>query len=74
MLRQQHPATDGFCYSLADFVAPENDYVGAFATTIQRRIRAYAEEHLKKTMTCTFPFWQKQYGRRLAEAAAEWLH
>ena len=33
-LRQQKPSTDGFCYSLSDFLAEENDYVGAFANTV----------------------------------------
>ena len=45
-LRQQHEATDGFCYSLADFVAPTNDYVGAFATTVIG-VEAFAEKFEK---------------------------
>ena len=71
-LRQQHPATDGFCYSLADFVAPENDYVGAFATTVQG-VEAYAET-FEKDDDVYHSILAKTLSDRLAEAAAEWLH
>jgi len=72
MLRQQHPATDGFCYSLADFVATENDYVGAFATTIQG-VEAFAGE-FEKDDDVYHSILAKTLSDRLAEAAAEWLH
>jgi len=72
MLRQQHAATDGFCYSLADFVAPENDYVGAFATTIQG-VEAFAEE-FEEDDDVYHSILVKTLSDRLAEAAAEWLH
>jgi len=72
MLRQQHPATDGFCYSLADFVAPENDYVGAFATTIQG-VEDYAETFDNED-DVYHSILVKTLSDRLAEAAAEWLH
>ncbi len=72
MLRQQHEATDGFCYSLADFVAPENDYVGAFATTIQG-VEAFAEI-FEKDDDVYHSILAKTLSDRLAEAAAEWLH
>ncbi|HLP04814.1 MAG TPA: vitamin B12 dependent-methionine synthase activation domain-containing protein [Paludibacter sp.] len=71
-LRQQHASTDGFCYSLADFLAPGNDYAGVFATTVigTEEIAAAHEQEgdiygsiLVKTLS-----------DRLAEAAAEWLH
>ncbi|MDR3652934.1 MAG: vitamin B12 dependent-methionine synthase activation domain-containing protein [Paludibacter sp.] len=71
-LRQQHPSTDGFCYSLADFVAPEDDYVGAFATTIQG-VEAYAET-FEKDDDVYHSILAKTLSDRLAEAAAEWLH
>ena len=71
-LRQQHAATDGFCYSLADFVAPANDYVGAFATTIQG-VEAYAET-FEKDDDIYHSILVKTLSDRLAEAAAEWLH
>lgn len=47
-LRQQKPSNDGFCYSLSDFLAEENDYIGAFANTVlvQKKWR----KNLKKTM------------------------
>ena len=72
MLRQQHASTDGFCYSLADFVAPENDNVGAFATTIQG-VEAYAESFEKEDDVYN-SILVKTLSDRLAEAAAEWLH
>jgi len=72
MLRQQHPSTDGFCYSLADFVAPENDYVGVFATTIQG-VEAFAEA-FDKDDDVFHSILAKTLSDRLAEAAAEWLH
>ncbi|MHB9140954.1 MAG: vitamin B12 dependent-methionine synthase activation domain-containing protein [Paludibacter sp.] len=71
-LRQQHPATDGFCYSLADFVAPENDYVGVFATTIQG-VEVFAESYEKDDDVYN-SILAKTLSDRLAEAAAEWLH
>jgi len=72
MLRQQHAATDGFCYSLADFVASENDYVGAFATTVIG-VEAYAETFEKEDDVFR-SILAKTLSDRLAEAAAEWLH
>ncbi len=72
MLRQQHEATDGFCYSLADFVAPENDYVGAFATTVLG-VEAYAEAFEKEGDDYR-SILAKTLSDRLAEAAAEWIH
>jgi 5-methyltetrahydrofolate--homocysteine methyltransferase len=71
-LRQQHPSTDGFCYSLADFLASENDYVGAFATTI-RGVEEFAET-FEKNDNMYDAILVKTLSDRLAEAAAEWLH
>jgi 5-methyltetrahydrofolate--homocysteine methyltransferase len=72
MLRQQHPSTDGFCYSLADFVARENDFVGVFATTIQG-VEAYAETFEKEDDVYR-SILAKTLSDRLAEATAEWIH
>jgi 5-methyltetrahydrofolate--homocysteine methyltransferase len=71
-LRQQHPSTDGFCYSLADFLAEENDFIGAFATTITG-VEAYAET-FEKDDDVFHSILAKTLSDRLAEAAAEWLH
>jgi len=71
-LRQQHPSTDGFCYSLADFVAPENDYVGVFATTIQG-VEEFAAG-FEKDDNMYDSILVKTLSDRLAEATAEWLH
>lgn len=72
MLRQQHASTDGFCYSLADFVAPENDYVGAFATTVIG-VEDFAAT-FEKEDDMYHSILAKTLSDRLAEAAAEWLH
>jgi 5-methyltetrahydrofolate--homocysteine methyltransferase len=72
MLRQQHASTDGFCYSLADFLAPENDYLGVFVTTIQG-VEAYAEV-FDQDDDVYHSILAKTLSDRLAEAAAEWLH
>lgn len=72
MLRQQHEATDGFCYSLADFVAPENDYVGAFVTTVIGG-EAFAES-FEKVDDVYQSILVKTLCDRIAEAVAEWVH
>jgi 5-methyltetrahydrofolate--homocysteine methyltransferase len=71
-LRQQHPSTDGFCYSLADFLASENDYVGTFATTIQG-VEEFAAT-FEKEDNMYDSILVKTMSDRLAEATAEWLH
>jgi 5-methyltetrahydrofolate--homocysteine methyltransferase len=71
-LRQQHPSTDGFCYSLADFLASDNDYVGVFATTVQG-VEAFAEI-FEKEDNMYDSILVKTLSDRLAEATAEWLH
>ena len=71
-LRQQHPSTDGFCYSLADFLASENDYVGTFATTIQG-VEEFAMT-FEKEDNMYDSILVKTLSDRLAEATAEWLH
>lgn len=72
MLRQQHPSTDGYCYSLADFIAPKEDYLGFFATTI-KGVEAYAESFEKEDDVYR-SILVKTLSDRLAEAAAEWVH
>jgi 5-methyltetrahydrofolate--homocysteine methyltransferase len=71
-LRQQHPSTDGFCYSLTDFISPENDYVGVFATTIQG-VEAFAQSFDNED-DVFHSILAKTLSDRLAEATAEWLH
>ena len=71
-LRQQHPSTDGYCYSLADFLASEHDYVGTFATTIQG-VEEFAAT-FEKEDNMYDSILVKTLSDRLAEATAEWLH
>lgn len=71
-LRQQQPSTDGFCYSLADFVKPENDFVGVFATTVTG-VDEYAGKYEKEDDMYT-SIMAKTLSDRIAEATAEWLH
>jgi 5-methyltetrahydrofolate--homocysteine methyltransferase len=71
MLRQQEDKD--VCLSLADFVAPANDHVGAFIVTaglgceeLAKKFEADNDDY-SAIMT-------KAIADRLAEAAAEWLH
>ena len=71
-LRQQKPSADGFCYSLADFLAEENDYLGAFANTVTgteaMAAKFESEDDIYKSILV------KTLSDRLGEATAEWLH
>ena len=73
MLRQQAERSDSRAnLSLADYVAPEGDHVGAFAVAIHGADEAAARfeaEHDDYTAIMT-----KALADRLAEAFAEWLH
>lgn len=72
MLRQQVPASDGFCYALSDFLKPDNDYVGVFANTVLG-VEAFAES-FEKDDDMYHSILIKTLSDRLAEATAEWLH
>lgn len=72
MLRQQHPSTDRFCYSLADFLAEKNDFCGAFVTTVLGTEEM--AEKFEKDDDVYNSILIKTISDRLAEAAAEWLH
>lgn len=72
MLRQQHPSTDGFCYSLSDFLAKNDDFCGAFATTVLGTEKM--AEKFEKVDDIYNSILIKTISDRLAEAAAEWLH
>jgi len=71
-LRQQHASSDGFCYSLADFINTENDYMGAFATTVEGA--ETMAENFEREDDLYRAIMVKTLSDRLAEAAAEWLH
>ena len=71
-LRQQAPSSDGFCYSLADFIKPQDDYVGVFANTVLG-VEAFAET-FEKEDDMYHSILVKTLSDRLAEATAEWLH
>lgn len=72
MLRQQHEALDGFCYSLSDFVAPADDYVGAFVTSVIG-VEDFADK-FEKEDDMYHSILAKTLSDRIAEAAAEWIH
>jgi len=72
MLRQQKPSNDGFCYSLADFIKPTDDYVGIFANTV-KGVEEFAEIY-EKDDDMYHSILIKTLSDRLAEATAEWLH
>ncbi len=71
-LRQQNPSADGFCYSLSDFLAEENDYIGAFANTVLGAEEIATE--FEKDDDIYKSIIIKTLSDRLAEATAEWLH
>ncbi|MRR51530.1 MAG: methionine synthase, partial [Rhodocyclaceae bacterium] len=73
-LRQQQERPEGKPHQcLADFVAPENDYAGAFAVTaglgIETKLAEFEAQH-----DDYHAIMLKALADRLAEAAAEWLH
>lgn len=71
-LRQQMPSTDGYCYSLADFIKPDDDYIGVFANTVVG-VEAYAQKFEAQDDVYN-SILAKTLADRLAEATAEWLH
>jgi 5-methyltetrahydrofolate--homocysteine methyltransferase len=72
VLRQQTPSGDGFCYSLADFLKPEDDYCGVFATTVTGTEVLAAQ--YEKNDDIYQSILIKTLSDRIAEATAEWLH
>lgn len=71
-LRQQNPSTDGYCYSLSDFLHPKSDFIGVFATTVLGAETLAAEFESANDIYASILV--KTLADRLAEAAAEWLH
>lgn len=71
-LRQQQPSSDGYCYALADFIKPAEDYLGVFATTVLG-VEAFAEVYEKNNDDYS-AILAKTLSDRIAEATAEWLH
>jgi 5-methyltetrahydrofolate--homocysteine methyltransferase len=71
-LRQQKPSSDGYCYALADFIKPQDDYVGVFANTVIGG-EDFAES-FEKEDDMYHSILIKTLSDRLAEATAEWLH
>jgi 5-methyltetrahydrofolate--homocysteine methyltransferase len=71
--RQHTPNVDGVTLALCDFVAPEGDYVGAFALTVAQ---SFAQELslLKEQGKEYEALLLQSVGDRLVEAASEWLH
>ncbi len=71
-LRQQTPKPEGQPnYSLADFVAPADDYIGGFAVTAGLGIDAVLAQYPGDDYS---DILIKALADRLAEAAAEYLH
>ncbi|MDO9635178.1 MAG: vitamin B12 dependent-methionine synthase activation domain-containing protein [Paludibacter sp.] len=71
-LRQQQPASDGYCYALADFIKPADDYLGVFATTVLG-VETFAAGYEKDNDDYS-SILAKTLSDRIAEATAEWLH
>ena len=71
--RQSKPCADGRCLSLADFLAPEGDYVGVFALTVCPEF--VSDMQVVKDKGDDYQSIMMQgLGDRLAEAASEYLH
>ena len=71
--RQRSLNEQGVAISLCDFVAPQDDYVGAFAITVSP---SFVEEleRLKSAGEQYEALMMQSLGDRLVEAASEWLH
>ena len=74
VLRQQHTDGGGDCtLSLADFVAPENDYIGTFAVTSGNTIEQIIERY-RDDGDDYHALLLRTVADRLAEAATELMH
>jgi 5-methyltetrahydrofolate--homocysteine methyltransferase len=71
MLRQQEEKD--VCLSLADFVAPKGDHIGAFIVTAGLGCEELAKSYEAQNDDYS-AIMVKALADRLAEAAAEWLH
>ncbi len=71
-LRQQENKNKN-CYCLADFIAPKNDYMGAFIVSVGKEVEEFANTFEKEGDDYN-SILVKAIGDRLAEAMAEWLH
>lgn len=67
LLRQQHARADEPCLCLSDFVSPQSDKIGLFATTARCNPLAESDDTYKNILAQTI-------ATRLAEAAATLLH
>ena len=73
-LRQQHIEGGGSCtLSLADFIAPQDDYIGTFAVTSGCEIEQIVDKY-KKAGNDYRALLLQTVADRLAEAATEFLH
>ena len=73
-LRQQKEKVgEPIYYSLADFVAPKDDFIGAFCVTAGGSVEDFASRFEKEHDDYS-AILVKALGDRFAEATAEWLH
>jgi len=73
MLRQQKPDEQGYCLSLADYIAAENDTAGVFAVTAGNALSTARQRYEAQDDSYSLMLIQT-LSDRLAEAAAERLH
>ncbi|MGL5318237.1 MAG: vitamin B12 dependent-methionine synthase activation domain-containing protein, partial [Bacteroidales bacterium] len=71
--RQRRANDMGTCLSLVDFVAPDSDYVGAFAVSEGSAYEALID-HARHTGDDFRTMLLQTLADRLVEAGAEWLH
>lgn len=73
-LRKAEPSEiDGLRPAIADFIAPEGDWIGLFVVTTAGDIAAYTDE-MRLQGDPYAAITAQLVADRLAEAAAEWLH
>ncbi len=72
-LRQQMPDEDGNCTSLADYIAPENGYIGMFAATTGIGLQEHTDR-LKAEGNDYEAIMMKLLADRLVEALSEYMH
>lgn len=70
-LRRQEPDEQGLYPSVADYIDPVSDYIGAFAVTVDTEAEINACEAAGDTYGSLL---MQTVSHRVAEAAAEWLH
>jgi 5-methyltetrahydrofolate--homocysteine methyltransferase len=71
--RSHRPDAEGRCKALCDYIAPQDDYLGAFVATVGEAFMDDVRQAQREGDDYRALLMQS-VGDRLAEAASEWLH